>query len=457
MKTTFGAAAVAIAMIAGWTSLDSIAKVSPGQAAQLDGPKYTCDGAERAGSAGGVAAYTGKYDGTWPGVSKPYGYEPGPYADEKPMFTITAQNMSKYADNLTPGEKALLTKYPQAYRMNVYPSHRDFKVPDWICERVKKNAVTSELVHDGLGVTGIAGVIPFPFPQSGLEAVWNASIGQDTPWSEKVVYDFAAVYRNSNTGWGRSQYMSLAPVHNQKELHSYLEPVQAHFYIQLLMPERERGFVTVGYLPNDYSGGTTRAWQYLPGTRRVREAPEVAFDYPQPPYGLSTTDDDSGFNGSPERYNWKLVGKKEVYLPYDNFKINDPSIKYQDLVKPGALNPEYVRYELHRVWIIEGALKPGVRHIYSKRVLYADEDTWLTMMADNYDARGQLWRAAMIAFNYSQESKGWHRGVETFYDLSEDAYEALYLVNERGNDWWRLNTPLSESQFTPAAAAQGGH
>src|SRR3546814_650899 len=149
------------------------AKVDAAKAAELNGPKLTCMGAEKAGSKDGVAEYTGKYFGTWPGLKKPYGYDPGPFAAEKPLFTITSKNMAQYADKLTEGQKALLKQYPDSYRMNVYPSHRDFRFADWVCDTVKKNAVTAEVIHDGLGITGTRVAIPFPFPKSGLEALWK--------------------------------------------------------------------------------------------------------------------------------------------------------------------------------------------------------------------------------------------------------------------------------------------
>jgi hypothetical protein len=167
-------------------------------------------------------------------------------------------------------------------------------------------------------------------------------------------------------------------------------------------------------------------------------------------------DDDYGFNGSPERYTWKIVGKKEIYVPYHNFRVNDPAVKYKDLIKQGTINPDYVRYELHRAWVIEGTLKSGVRHIYAKRVLYADEDSWLAVLSDNYDGRGQLWRISLITYFYSQESKSWNRGASIYHDLTSGSYEAGYLVNESTN-WWRLNTPMNPAQFSPAAAQQAGH
>jgi len=434
------------------------AKVSAEEAAKLDSDKYNCMGAERAGTESGVAEFTGKYIDGWPGLESDHGYAPGPDADEKPSFRITAENMSKYADKLTEGQKALLQKYPNDYYMNVYPSHRDFGNKGWVCDTVQKNAVEAEVVHEGLGITGTTGAIPFPFPKSGLEAIWNI-INPHRAWTEQAVCDIADVYSNGKIAWGRNKFMTMNGGNNPdpNERSEYQDKINSYFYTGYQLPERDRGFVAVGYQPNDFSSDSTQSWQYQPGIRRVRQAPEVGFDYPVPPAGLRTVDDDYVFNGSPERYTWKLVGKAEMYVPYHNFKANDPSLTYKELIKPHTFNPEYVRYELHRVWIVEGTLKDNMRHIYSKRRLYADEDTWMALWADNYDGRGELWRVAFVNYFYAQESQTFHRGASIYHDLNAGAYEAGYLTNERGDDWWRLNQRLSPAQFSPQAIARGGH
>ena len=449
---TMGLAAVAGVLAASAAS----AKVSDAMAAQLNGPDKTCVGAEKAGTADGVAAFTAKWTNNWPGVKNAQTFEPGPYVDEKPLFTITAQNASKYAANLTAGQQALLSKYPDQFKMNVYPSHRDFGYPDDVCDITKKNATTAEVLHEGKGISGTTGSIPFPFPQNGLEAIWNV-INSIRPWTEVAVNDIADVYAGGSIAWGRAKFMTMNLGNEPGKPGSYQSKINAYFYDGFMLPERQKGFVAVGYQPNDFSNDATQSWQYQPGIRRVRQAPEVGFDYPVPPAGLRTVDDDYGFNGSPERYTWKLVGKKEVYVPYNNFKVNDPSIKYSDLVKPNTLNSDYIRYELHRVWVIEGTLKEGVRHIYSKREVYADEDTWLVMWSDAYDGRGQLWRANYVTYHYSPDAKVYHRGATVYHDLTSGAYEAGYLVNERGSDWWKINVPLTASEFSPDAAARGGH
>jgi len=459
MRTRICTALLSAAVVLMLTPLAASAKLTPEEAAKLDGPELTCMGATRAGSDSGIPEYSGKYVGKWPGMTKPYGYEPGPYASEKPLFTITAANAAKYADKLTAGEKELLRKYPKDYRMPVYASHRDFGFPDWACAATKKNAQTAELIDEGLGVNGLGGGPAFPIPKSGLETIWAAKTAFRA-WTEKCVCDIANVYANGTIGWGRNKFMTMNMMNdpNLSERPSLTDKINSYFYTGYQLPERDKGFLGVGFQLNNFTHGSTQAWTYLPGTRRVRQAPEVGFDYPVPPAGLHTTDEDYGFNGSTERYTWKLLGKKEMYVPYHNFKINDPSLKYKDIARPNSINPDYVRYELHRVWVVEAVLKPGVRHVYAKRTIYIDEDNWQIITADHYDGRGALWRVPMILYFYSQESAGHHRGVQVFHDLTAGVYEAANLLNERRpEDWWRINTPMTPGMFSPDAASRAGH
>ena len=426
-------------------------------AAQLNGPKYTCMGAERAGSAGGVAAYSGKFQGAWPGLKAPQGYDPGPYADEKPLFTITAQNMAQYTEHLGEGQKALLRKYPQSFRMPVYPSHRDFRYADRVCATVKDNALNAEMGADGLSTTQALGGIPFPFPQNGLEAIYNIERGA-AEWTDSVVYDIADVYPGGSTAWGRTRLKVLVPSNDPRLAAPMKTPAQAiaaYFYHEQMLPQRDKGTISVGNTSNDYKDSQITAWVYNPGLRRAKQAMDVGSDYPVPPGGMHTVDDESLFSGTPQHFTWKLLGKKEIYVPYDNFRINDPALKYSELVKPDTLNPDDQRYELHRVWIVEGDLRPGERHVYSKRVLYIDEDSWAVLWSEGYDTRGQLWRTSFADYFYSPASQAFERGVIAYHDLTSGAYEAEYLVNE-SKDWWRFNDPgYTPMMFGPSALSNG--
>lgn len=435
-----------------------VAHAAPGTVADLGGDKLTCIGAERAGSKTGVAAYTGQWLESWPGLVNPQGYDPGPYAAEKPLFTITAENSAQYADRLSEGQKALFKKVPKAFRMPVYASHRDFRFPDAGCAATKKNAAEAKLVNKGLGLANtVGGGVPFPFASDGLQAIWNVLATRHV-WNETATIDIANVFPNGNIAWGKQKYLTLVPSSDPTGDGKVVNNVGAYFYNVTLLPLRDKGTIGVGFQPVDFSDGSTRVWAYNPGTRRLRQAPDIAFDYAVPPSGLRTVDDDHLFNGSPERYDWKLVGKRELYIPYNNFRINDPAVKYSTLLTPNTINPDVMRYELHRVWVIEATLKKGVRHAYARRVIYADEDTWLAHWADNYDARGQLWRTAFVNYRYAPDAQAFHRGVSVYHDLNSEAYEAGYLVNEAGKDWWRLNrTDMNAKMFSPDAATRSGH
>ena len=449
-KTTLFFVGVLIAALTGTAS----AKVSPDEAARLDGPDLTCLGAEKAGTESGVAEYTGKWFKKWDASLPDHGYVPSPFDGEQPLFTITASNYKEYEANLSEGQIGLFKAYPNAFKMKVYPSHRDFRFADWTCDIAKKNALEAEIESNGLGLKGHSGVHPFPFAKNGGEAIWNV-IKPHRAWTETVTHDTADVYENGTVAWGKSDFKTMNPGNHPEERLGLDIPVDGYFYVKTILPSRAAGEVAVGFQPNNYTSETTQAWQYNPGIRRVRKAPEVGFDYPVPPAGLRTVDDDYIFNGSPERYNWKLVGKKEVYIPYHNNRINDPAVKYSQLITPQTINPDYLRYELHRVWVIEADLKDGVRHIYKKRRIYADEDSWLAYLSESFDNQDKLWRVNWVAYFYSQESGTFHRTVSLYHNLTSGAYEATYLSNESDN-WWRLNTPMEKREFTPAAALRAG-
>ena len=146
----------------------------------------------------------------------------------------------------------------------------------------------------------------------------------------------------------------------------------------------------------------------------------------------------------------------------DKPKLGDyrtASLKYKDIVKPNTVNPDYQRYELHRVWIVQATVKSGVRHIYKRKILYVDEDTWLSLWSEAYDSHDQLWRTSFIDYHYSAECECTHRGVSVYHDLTARAYEATYLVNEAGpGNWWKLNDPANiPDLYSPKALANAGH
>lgn len=428
------------------------AKVTDEEAKKL-GSELTCFGAESAGNKdGSIPAYSGKWHGAPPHV-KYLGRGnsiPDPYADEKPLFVITAQNMDQYAEHLSDGQKALLKKYPQTFHLPVYPSHRDWGFPEWACALSKKNAVEAELIDGGAGVKATSGVAPFPIPKSGLELQWNMVLPLTVP-REIGIFDSAVVYPNGNIAWGREFHkLVISKADTKKHVSTDSGASSAYSYSETLIPERDKGTLTYARVPFNYKKDFLDVWQYSPGTRRVRQLPNFGFDQPDGPGGFLTLDEEQIFNGSNERYDWKIVGKREVYIPYNMNKFYDQKVKYSDLLKTkGHINPDYMRYELHRVWVLEATLKAGYRHLYHKRTMYIDEDTWVPMMGDSYDARNQLWRTAMNYSIYLYDSQSIYPITSTYQDLVSGAYAAFRLINEQKTPVVVDDGSLKESQFTP--------
>ena len=343
MKTTMTVIPLAVSLFMAGAAL---AKVPAAEAEKL-GKELTCVGAEKAGSKDGVPEFTGKWQGTPPGVQyTPHvGQHPvDPYANEKPLFSITAENQAKYADKLSEGQKALFAKFPKTFRMDVYPGHRDFRLSDSACEVAMKNALNAEISDGGLGIKGaVKGAIPFPIPKNGQEALMN-NMFPNRAFNEDKTTDFANVLSDGSISWGRQRNRNYGVVGLPAEVGKPLEGIMAYSRTETLLPEREKGGVSVSSEPINFAQDKRLAWSYDPGTRRVRQVPEYGFDQPLGGSGgKMTIDSDRLFNGSPERYSWKLLGKREMYVPANAYKLHAKTVKYADLLKPGVPSADYIR------------------------------------------------------------------------------------------------------------------
>lgn len=429
----------------------SFAAVSAEEAEKL-GHELTCVGAERAGNeAGTIPEYTGKYLGEVPGWDlKPHSgqFPVNPYADEKPVLTITATNASEYADKLSAGQLAMFEQYPDTWKMNVYPGHRDYRYPDFVCERAMWNAKNAKLEDDGMGVVGL-GHNPFPIPKNAMEVLWNHQLPYRA-WTEESIRDIASVGADGDIGWGRAHAVCLAPSNNPTVMPYTSDGVSAYCSNKVLKPVRERGNTSVNHEPYNYESGSRIAWTYNAGTRRVRLAPGYGYDQSLGgSNGNMTIDDERLFNGGPDRYNWELIGKKEMYVPANAFEVNSDEVSYSELLTPRHVNPKFIRYELRRVWVIEATIKEDSRHLYGKRRLFLDEDTWNAVVADNYDIRGNLWKHNFVNYYYHPDMSAWQAGAAFYHDLTNGEYVASNLTNERRTSHIINKGDWKPSDFTP--------
>lgn len=416
-------------------------------AAEL-GKDLTPFGAQAAGNAAGtIPAWSGGLTVPVAGF-KPGGHYPDPYADDKPLFTIDAGNVEQYRDKLAPGQVALLKAYP-TWKMNVYPTRRSTAYPKAVYEASAVNMDRARLSPGGNGVIGTTSGTPFPVPKDGLEAIWNSLLRYKGD-TYAMTWNQAAVTRSGAYTLVRFEYEYDFSYGNISKSENQREPNKLTNFLQIVTaPARLAGQVLLVHETVDQVKQPRSAWIYNPGQRRVRLAPNVSYDNPGTAAdGLRTNDDFGMFNGATDRYDWKLVGKQELYIPYNSYRLTGNTLKYADILKPGHINPEHARYELHRVWVVEATLKPGTSHIYKRRVFYIDEDSWAVVASDKYDARDQLWRVSEQHSIVFYDVPMYYGTVEVHHDLQSGRYIAMGLRNEESGVYRPIHrTP---ADFTPA-------
>ncbi|MFC4861891.1 DUF1329 domain-containing protein [Pseudomonas sp. MAHUQ-62] len=437
----------------GLIATQALAAVPVDQATRL-GADLTPIGAEKAGNAdGSIPAWTGGLAKD-AGTRDADGFLSDPYAADQPLFTITAQNAEQYKDKLTPGQLALFKRYPDSYRIPVYPTRRSISLPQGYLDASRENATHTQLAENGNGLQNYkSGGLPFAIPKDGLEVIWN-HIGRYRGLSLQRQVVQASPQANGAYTPSLVKQQLAYPVGLADYSPTEMENILYFYREEFLSPARLAGGVLLIHETINQVKEPRMAWQYNAGQRRVRRAPQIAYDSPGAE-GMRTLDDFDMFNGAPDRFDWKLVGKQELYIPYNAYKLGSPKLKYSDIIKPGHLNPEHTRYELHRVWHVTATLKPGQRHIYSRRDLFIDEDSWQAAEADAYDGRGNLWRVSEghTSFFYDQQMPLFN--AETHYDVQSGRYAVNALYNEEKNAY-QFGINYSRKQFTPNALRATG-
>ena len=444
--------AAAFAAIFGSSAL---AAVSADEAKQL-GTTLTPIGAEKAGNKDGtIPEYTG-------GIKAPADFKTGsgmrtdPFAGEKPRLVITGKDMAAQADKLTEGTKELLKRYP-TMRVDVYPTHRTVALPQRIIDNTVKNATGAKTAENGVALENVLAGYPFPIPKTGSEAIWNHllrynGLGYDGPRYENWNVDSAGVATLAVSG----ELYWAWPIFDAKKT-GPISATDPYWLVKIgyVGPARRNGEALLWVDAVNPLKQPRRAWQYLPGQRRVKLAPDLAYDTPNPgAAGAGTYDDVSVFNGALDRYDWKLVGKKEMYVPYSSYRLTYHKTA-ADITKPNHINPDLVRWELHRVWVVEATLKEGKRHIYTKRVFYLDEDSWTALASDQYDARGQLYRASFAYPSYSYDVQAPFADTFAIYDFNSGAYNISGLFGAHSGLKYMTELPR-DSFWSPEALAGAG-
>jgi len=432
------------------TTLPARAGVSP-EEARLLGTTLTEVGAERAGNAdGSIPAYTG-------GLTRPpasfvpgSGSRPDPFAGEAPLLSVDARSADRYAGKLSEGTKALMARYPD-FRIDVYPTHRSVAFPGFVTENTVRRAAAAHTTNGGLSLAGVRAAYPFPIPKTGYEAMWNHLVRFTALCARRKIFAYHVEGSGRPTLSSSAQLLEDYPYWDEKRPASN---VYFRLRIRYDGPARRAGEALMLVDPVDYVQRGRRAWQYLPGQRRVRVAPDLSYDTPNTATaGAQTFDDALLFNGEMDRFEFTLVGKRELYVPYNAYRAMYQATA-EELLTPHFLAPDLVRWELHRVWVVEAKLRPGKRHVYARRVFYLDEDSWAALLSDQYDARGRLYRVGMAFMAPSYDLPAPWADPFLHYDL----VSGVYAINgwPGASGWLRHTGCQGENEWSPDALAGAG-
>ncbi len=405
-----------------------LAAVPAAESAAL-GAALTPVGAERAGNADGTLPAWGLDRGQPAAAGRLM--ELGDAEPGAPMFVITIDNMNRFRDWLTEGHMKLLQEY-NTYSMRVYPSRRTVRWPEGIEKASLLNAQRCKLAGSDDPAGCILG-FPFPIPKSGAEAIWNhklrwrgealSRINNNLVVDPKGQFQATRVredYRFSYANPGRPQLLDP----NSRDLWQLATETMA--------PPRLAG---TEQLIRERSGTGTEgrmAWIASQKQPRMRRDPNACCDNFTPgAEGLQFYDQMDMFNGTLERYSWKLAGKRELLIPYNSPRSVAGADKgdFSRLVKPWHIDQEWPRYELHRVWVVEAALKKGSAHPVRKRIFYIDEDSWQIAAVDLLDVYDQAYQFQEAHLAYDPQLKATVASAELVYQFDIGRYLVSGLVS----------------------------
>jgi hypothetical protein len=431
--------AAAVALLALTSS--ACAAVTAEEAAALKS-SLTPMGAERAANKAGTIP---AWDGGLKSGAQSGKFPADPYPQDQQVLRITAANMEQYQDKLGEGTKALLKRYP-SYAVSVFPTRRSAAFPQAVYDNTARNATNAKLEQEGLTLSGAYGGVPFPIPKTGLEVIWNHILRPNVESSEFGARNFMG------SADGKRTLTTRADNNNQSS-----------YYISGGSAEKWNKDIGQGRLLNTdppFKAGealvvrdsadpanSRQAWQYLVGQKRVRRAPTVGYDTPDfVASGANYLDEVRGFWGGPDRYDWKLVGKQDVYIPYNNnrFFLTPES----DAFVPFHANPDKLRWELHRVWVLDATVKAGKRHVVPKRRYYLDEDTWAVALVDGFDAEGKLWRTSQVVPFSAPSVPMTLTDTTLVYNLQASTYSCIQCMH---GEYWRAVALKPASFFTGEA------
>jgi hypothetical protein len=439
-----------MAYLAAPTTSDAGAK--PGEIDRL-AEDLTPIGAERAGNAEGtIPAWEGGLTAP-PANYRPGDHHPDPFAEDAPRFRIDGDNYREHEAFLGAGQVAMLRRY-SSYFLEVYPTRRSAAFPQHIYDTTAKNGAAGRLDGGGDGVLDVAEGFPFPFAETAHELMWNHRLRYKGTGSIRHIV-LVAPTANGDFNEVNMTVQTLGLYYQAGATLESIDNTLLYFLQTTEAPARLAGSVLLVHESLNQAHQPRSAWLYNPGQRRVIRAPNVAYDNPSSATdGLHVSDMTDMFNGALDRFDWQLLGKREMYVPYNAYGVHAGQLTYDELVLPGHLDSRQMRYELHRVWVVEARLKDGMRHINPRRMYYLDEDSYQVLMVDHYDGNDELWRFSEAhPINFYDVPTLWTT-IETHHDLKSGRFVSYRLDPRR--EILPFNMEMQAIEFTPQAVRRMG-
>jgi len=370
---------------------------------------------------------------------------------EAPITLITAKNHHQYTNQLSDGLKAMFSHYPDTFEMKVYPTHRTSTMPDWYSDGTYKNVTDAKLSKDGEEMIRAWAGIPFPIPNKPKQIMWNHKIHWTGIGMSATAIE-ATINPKGEYNLIENAISGYSALNNPNRGVNYIDWRGGYYRSKIISPPRLVGGALLIHATVSPLKHPRQAWIYIEAQRRSRRAPTVSYDAPtSTSEGIRVMDELDMFNGALDRYDWSLVGKREMLIPYNNNTLKTQLDDERKILTPNHTNPEFSRYELHRVWVINATLKKDKKHLYKRRRFYIDEDSWSIVMAENYHQGNTLWRLSLRHLAYSEKLPGLATVADVYHDLETKKY---FIQGFRPNSWRYSNTKLDRSKFKPKALAE---
>lgn len=361
---------------------------------------------------------------------------PDPYDEDGRWFTVEPADLERYRVRLSAGLQELLQKHP-TFAIPVFPTRRSAAAPQRVYDESLENARRAKLGENGLALSGARVGVPFPIPANGVQAMWNHILR----WRGE------AVSRTGATVLADAAGSMTQTLYREDWLSSYAAGQEGRpilYRRTTLTPKAEAGTTLLlhGTLNPIQTGFA--AWFRAGEAGKVVRANDYVYDRPDPATGgIRTADMLDMFSGPLDRFDFTLVSRREMYVPYNAHRMNVTGLSPVDFLWSAHPNPQFLRYEMHRVWVVEAKLKPNFRHALPERTYYLDEDSWQIVMADHYDAKGNLVRYAEAHGVAYPQLPGFAPAMEITYDLEGDG---RYVVSGIDNE---LKPPVFDKPMKP--------